>query len=220
MNKSPEINELAAALVKAQNNYNALIKDSSNPFFKSKYADLAACIECVREPLAKQGLSVVQSTDVISDTVTVVETMIIHTSGQWISGRYPLTPTKPDCQGLGAALTYARRYSLTAMLGIAAEDDDGNAASGKTQPAAAPKYAKAPENPVYDNPAKWSKAVTDKAAKVEKDGLKGSAALMKYIPTFNAKNKTEYAQVSDFNTDKLLGDLIKFVEDAVPEKLL
>lgn len=207
MKKSDTISELAKALTKAQTSYNSLIKDSNNPFFKSKYADLAACIECVREPLASNGLAIIQSTD-YENGVTFVETTLIHTSGEWISGKYPLTPTKQDCQGLGAALTYARRYSLTSLLGIAAEDDDGNSASGKI---AEPKthYIVSP----------WSKEVTDKAAKIEKDGLVGSAALSLYIPRYNEKMKTSYKNIQDFNSDKLLNGLIKFVEDIPPANL-
>lgn len=215
MKKSESIAELAKALSKAQSSYNSLIKDSNNPFFKSKYADLAACIECVREPLASNGLSILQATD-YEGGVTFVETTILHTSGEWVTGRYPLTPGKPDAQGLGAALTYARRYSLTSMLGIAAEDDDGETAAGRGTTKVTIKEVD--QTPRYQSP--WSKEVTDKAAKVTKDGLKGSEALSKFIPNYNEKNKTNYKQLLDFNTDKLLTSLIKFVEETIPANLV
>lgn len=228
MKKSDSINELSSALCKSQLSYNKLIKEATNPFFKSRYADLAACIESVREPLAANGLSVIQTTDVINETgVIVVETVLMHTSGQWISGRYPLTPSKErDPQSMGSALTYARRYALTAMLGIASEDDDGETASGKTTQPVKPqdtRYEKPTTEPTYNNPApttSWTPAITKRAGKVEKDGLKGSVALTSYITRYNEANKTTYNVVSDFKTDELLGSLIKFVEEFVPTNLI
>lgn len=130
MNRSENIAELAAALAKAQAVMKPAKKDSSNPFFKSQYADLPSVVEAAKKPLADNGLSFVQVTD-FADGVSWVETVLMHASGQWISGRYPVKPVKDDPQGMGSALTYSRRYGLAALVGIVAadEDDDGNAAS-------------------------------------------------------------------------------------------
>ena len=129
MNKSESIKELATALAKAQGSIKGAIKDSSNPFFKSKYADLASVVEAIRSAFAANGLSYIQTVEPSQADEVRVETMILHSSGEWIScGVLALPVSKVDAQGYGSALTYARRYSLSAAVGIAPEDDDGNAA--------------------------------------------------------------------------------------------
>ena len=130
MNKSESIKELATSLAKAQGSIKGAIKDSSNPFFKSKYADLASVVEAIRSAFAANGLSYIQTVEPSQADEVRVETMILHTSGEWIScGVLALPVSKVDAQGYGSALTYARRYSLSAAVGVAPEDDDGNAAT-------------------------------------------------------------------------------------------
>lgn len=133
MNQSESIAELSAALAKAQGAMMGATKDSSNPFFKSKYADLASVWDACRKPLSDNGLSVVQTTEFIPENpdLVCIETILCHSSGQWIKGRLAGKPVKNDPQGVGSCITYFRRYSLQSMVGIAPEDDDGNAASGK-----------------------------------------------------------------------------------------
>jgi len=128
--KSDNINELAAALSKAQGAFDHAKKDVNNAFFKSKYADLASCIDAAKTALAANGLAVVQSTDVENDELVLITTLM-HASGQWVDSKYPIRPVKNDPQGMGSAITYGRRYAFCAITGIAADDDDGNAASGK-----------------------------------------------------------------------------------------
>ncbi len=130
MEKSEHINELASALAKAQGEMKGAIKDSSNPFYKSKYSDLASVFHAIGEPFAKNGLSVVQTTSEGAGG-TMLHTTLLHSSGQFISGGILVKPVKNDPQGLGSALTYYRRYALSAIAGVYSEDDDGNAASGK-----------------------------------------------------------------------------------------
>jgi len=121
--------ELATAMAKAQAEIKAALKDSKNPHFKSSYADLTSVWDACRTALTKNGLSVVQIPGFDANDVWL-ETMILHSSGESLSGRYPLRPSQQTPQGYGSALTYARRYSLAAMVGVVAdEDDDGNAAS-------------------------------------------------------------------------------------------
>jgi len=133
MERSESIKEIAAALCKAQRAMGAAIKDSNNPFFNSRYADLASIIDAIKEPLSGNGLSYVQVANHISGEV-VVETILMHTSGEWILGSLAMKPTKDDPQGVGSCITYARRYGLQAMVGIPADDDDGNAASAAAPP--------------------------------------------------------------------------------------
>jgi len=120
---------IAAALVKAQRAFGPALKDKTNPAFRSKYADLGACIDAVQEALNSNGIALLQQTREDATGVTV-ETVFLHESGEvWASGPLHVPASKQDPQGYGSALTYARRYSLMAACGIAPEDDDGNAAS-------------------------------------------------------------------------------------------
>lgn len=137
MNKSESINELAAALAKAQGQMEGAKKDSENPYFKSKYADLASVVEAIRGPFAEHGLSYVQLPLPAEGDWVQVETVLMHSSGQWISSIVDVPVAKGDAQGYGSALTYARRYGLSAICGVAPEDDDGNAAAkAKPRPTA------------------------------------------------------------------------------------
>jgi hypothetical protein len=130
MNKSESIKELASALSKAQGKIKGAVKDSANPFFKSKYADLASVVEAIREAFSANGLSYIQQVSESEKDEVRVETVLMHSSGEWINcGILALPVSKADAQGYGSALTYARRYSLSAAVGVAPEDDDGNAAT-------------------------------------------------------------------------------------------
>jgi len=105
------------------------IKDTANPYFKSKYADLASVWEACREPLSKNNIAVIQPLHQSEKEEILLETVLMHSSGQWVSSMIQIPVTKADAQGYGSALTYARRYGLSAMVGVAPEDDDGNAAA-------------------------------------------------------------------------------------------
>lgn len=136
MNKSESINELAISLAKAQGQMRGAVKDSANPFFKSKYADLQSVTEAIREAFSYNGLSYIQMLDSSKPNEIAVETIIMHSSGQWISNGVLSVPvSKHDAQGYGSAITYARRYSLSAATGVAPEEDDGNGAA-KAKPKA------------------------------------------------------------------------------------
>lgn len=130
MTQSEAIDKLIPAFIAFQAEMPAVPKDATNPHFKSKYATLSAITEAMRPHLSNHGLAVTQSL-VYADGVQLIVTRIMHTSGQWMQdGGYALNPTKNDPQGMGSAVTYARRYTLGATLGIVTEDDDdGNAAS-------------------------------------------------------------------------------------------
>lgn len=121
--------QVAAAFVKAKREFGPALKCKTNPAFKSKYADLAACLEAVDEALLNHGIALYQETFEDSTGVTV-ETVFIHESGESMRcGKLHVPASKQDPQGYGSALSYCRRYSLMAACGIASEDDDGNAAS-------------------------------------------------------------------------------------------
>lgn len=137
MKTSENIGDLAAALAKAQGEIESAHKDSANPFFKSKYADLASVWDACRIPLSKNGLAVVQMPRADGATVTMV-TRLVHSSGQWIEGELSAVAKDDGPQSIGSIVTYLRRYMLQSVTGVAPDDDDGNAAQGQ-----APREAKA-----------------------------------------------------------------------------
>lgn len=128
--QSESIAALAAALSKAQADITGALKDSSNPFFKSKYADLASCWDACRKQLAANGLCVIQTTT-HTDAGVMLVTTLAHSSGEWIRGTLPVLTKDNSAQGQGSGLTYARRYALAAIVGLAQIDDDAEAAQGR-----------------------------------------------------------------------------------------
>jgi len=226
MNRSDQLDALGAALSKAQAAIKVAAKDANNPFFKSQYADLPAVWAACQKALTDNGLSFTQVPD-FDDANAWLETMILHSSGQWISGRYPVRPVKNDPQGMGSAMTYARRYALAAMVGVVAgdEDDDGNAASGHTKPTQreaihGPSTLKTPvASDAYAPPDVKPLVTTDKAANAKAWALReipriktlGKDDLDKFSERF--KNAREELKVLDPKTsvelEKALNDRLE-----------
>ena len=152
MNMSETVSKLFTALAKAQGEVENASKSSVNPHFRSKYADLAEILNTVRPVFAANGLSVVQFPS-FDGTYVSVETVVTHSSGEWMSGIISAPVSKLDAQGVGSATTYMRRYALAAAAGVAQEDDDANAAvSGKPQER--PQQAQRSHVPQAKNKAK------------------------------------------------------------------
>lgn len=128
INTSAEISALATALAGAQAEIENAAKDGNNPHFKSKYASMEAVVYACKATLPKHGLSYVQFPGMQGDYITVT-TRLMHKSGEWMEGTLPMPVGKRDAHSVGSAISYARRYSLMAVVGIAQEDDDGNKAS-------------------------------------------------------------------------------------------
>jgi len=164
---SEQLNELGAALAKAQAIMATAKKDSQNPFFRSSYADLASVWEACREPLTQNGLSVAQfpGFEPGNPPTALVTTILLHTSGQWMAetAGAPLpdqtrkdgSVEKANAQGVGSAITYLRRYALAAVASVSPVDDDGNVASGKKPErggAASPVRGTVPKEPVAPTP--------------------------------------------------------------------
>lgn len=128
MRQSEKINELVGALTKAKALIKMPEKDCNNPYFKSKYASLESIGKATEAPLRENGLAIIQGPDYIDGHMVLV-TRLVHTSGQWIESSAPLLPAKQDSQGIGAAITYMKRYSWAAIIGLSGveEEDDGNA---------------------------------------------------------------------------------------------
>lgn len=142
--------QVSAALVKAQKAFGPALKTSSNPHFKSRYADLSACVEAVIDALNSNGIALIQR-NVECESGVCVETVFVHESGESLSsGPLHVPAAKNDPQGYGSALTYARRYSLMAACGIAPEDDDGNAGTQAKRTEQKPKQCVEPHQEVIN----------------------------------------------------------------------
>lgn len=218
MEMSESIKDLAAALAKAQGTMRHAAKDSVNPHFKSRYADLAGVIDAAREPLSANGLSFIQELGGDGKTLTC-RTILMHASGQWMASTLTIIPGKPDAQGIGSAATYARRYSLSAVLGIASEDDDdGNAAS---------RQPSAPQREVAPDPARPQSSTAKKMfseALANWTGLTGTdlAAAAREVAAahgvkLDAANDANFARLTESVNDLFVNE-IKFVEWSAKNK--
>lgn len=174
MNKSESIVKLSKALLGVQKKLEPVLKDASNPYFKSKYADINSMLDAVLAPLNEAGILVLQPLT-HHDGKNFVETMLIHAeSGEFSSGETEIICAKPnDPQALGSAITYTRRYGVQSFLGLRAEDDDGNAGSQKSAPKTETK-APAPVNSKAD--VAKSTAAAEKSANVAKEEEKKPSA--------------------------------------------
>ncbi len=163
--KSESIKAISAALAEAQHEIQAAIKDKENPFFRSKYADLASVMAAAKEAIHNHCMAVTQFTGTTDDGKIILTTMLMHTSGEWISSEFPLEPmvkttrgkdgevieVKNNPQDWGSYLTYYRRYTYAALVGVPTADDDGNAASNKVV-AESSTGGRVPAQKTYDKP--------------------------------------------------------------------
>ena len=211
------MNKISASLVKAQKEFGPALKTHTNPAFRSKYANLSACVEAVVDALNNNGIFLMQPTHECDNGV-IVETVFIHESGEQLSsGKLHVPATKHDAQGYGSALTYARRYSLMTACGIAPEDDDGNAASKPrppAPPAPAPVRQAPPAMPVKP-PAKiagkdlpWQLSVTTEPG-TDPEAWARSVIEITIMGLANAA--TEADVMSIFKVNRNVFDLLKQV---------
>lgn len=205
MQKSEQLNELAKAMSAVQLELRPASKDANNPFFKSKYADLNSVWNACRDLLGKHGLAVIQGNSVGLDGTVIVETILTHSSGQWIQSELALPLAKTDPQGVGSAITYGRRYGLAAIIGIVAdEDDDGNAASRNGQPKVEQKREQPNGTPLADKlRTRISEICSD--LNTAKDPIKWT------VPALDSYSKeqfnTPFASLSNDQLTKLGQDL-------------
>jgi hypothetical protein len=134
MKTSDSITKIAPALVASQEEIKFAIKDSTNPHFKSRYADLGSVIDSVKKSLNDNGIAFIQTPTESQSGTLALTTRLIHNSGEWIEDTAICPLQKNDPQGYGSALTYMRRYSLASITGLYQDDDDGNAASMPVKP--------------------------------------------------------------------------------------
>ncbi|MFZ2961396.1 MAG: ERF family protein [Candidatus Ozemobacteraceae bacterium] len=187
METSQSIGKISESLAKAQGQMKPAAFDAQNPHFKSKYATLAAIMEACRPALSANGIAVVQGTSVEGEPIRVMVTTILsHTSGEWIKETISIKPMVDNAQGIGSAITYARRYSLAALVGIVSdEDDDGNAASQ-------PKVIITPIRKVQDKPkAEPAKPEPTPAPTNEPQHAEPKPSLSNGIEKVNVSNPTQ-----------------------------
>jgi hypothetical protein len=156
MKTSEQINELAAALALAQRQIKNAVLDAKNPHYKSDYATLESVRAAILEPMAQNGLSIIQLPS-MSNSKVALTTRLLHKSGQWVEDTCELLIEKPTMQGLGSALTYMRRYAISALTGLGEKDDDGNAAEKDSANAVnakvlRPNVSPAPIQPGFKDP--------------------------------------------------------------------
>lgn len=192
--QSETIGKLAEALAKAQKHIDGAKKGAVNPHLRSKYADLSSVWAACRDALADNGLAVTQHmADTGAPGSVKVVTTLMHASGEWLSGETVMPVTKQDAHGYGSAITYARRYSLAAMVGVSPEDDDASAAVAHSAPEAKAQQkppAKA-EPKKADGPARDSQAAKELYAAIS--GAKSLTELAEVGNTIN-KRKAELAK--------------------------
>ena len=179
--QSEQIDSLAKALAAAQAQIQVAKRNQENPFFHNKYADLASVWAACREPLTKNGLSVVQTVE-LQDGASVLVTTLLHESGQFIKSVQILNPVKNDPQGMGSAISYARRYGLAAIAGVAVdgEDDDAEAAVDRKNERPAPKP---PQKKQETAPQVENKEPTAEPTSTIADKRVGIKTLVKQIAT-------------------------------------
>lgn len=197
MKMSDDVTKIAPALCKAQKAIGGAVKrDGTNPHFRSKYATLEAVTEAVLVPLNENEISILQSAPELeagAKSITVI-TRLLHTSGQWLESVCVMPVEKISAQGSGSAMTYGRRYGLMAMLGLAPEDDDGNAAT-----------ANAPKTEDKPKPSPGKKG--DKGGSGSGDAGKGEAA--GYQPTpFISKIAKRITNAADLEALGAVGEFI------------
>jgi len=135
MKHSESLASLAPALVKAQGEMRAITKDSINPHFKARYVSLDALTEAVRPILTKHGISLIQGGGEIAGSAVPIETMLLHTSGEWIATTFYMPLEKATAQGAGSAISYGRRYGLSSLLALTTDEDDDGTAATQARPA-------------------------------------------------------------------------------------
>lgn len=211
MTKSEQLNELSTALAKAQGEFQPASKNANNPFHKSRYADLASVVDVAREILSKHGLSVSHLPKFLPDVGWTLETVLLHSSGQFISCQTPLLPPVDKNgnvltftnQTLGASITYMRRYGFCAITGVVVdEDDDGETADGRGK--CKPQYPQAtPPAPQAPAPAAAPSAPAPQEPRVTPEQVNNIVEGLKLI---DAKTLTNYHAHMESNWATKAGD--------------
>ena len=224
---SEQISEIVSALAKAQSKMKPAVFNRVNPHFKTRYADFTSCMEACRGPLSENGIAIVQSCQTIDGKLNLV-TLLAHTSGQWMTSEFPLISAKLDSQGIGSAMTYAKRYSLCGMVGIVADeegDDDGEAAVGRPLAQAAKPPVNEFKTDKAPAPANFNRVSPQQLATLK--GLEGKldneckAKINTWLK--NQYNIVDYVNIPADIFQKVFGALenaVKFMEQNQKQELV
>ena len=207
--------ELFDALAQAQGEIENASKSSSNPHFKSKYADLAEVLNTVRPVLSKFGLSVTQSTGYNGSLVSVT-TLLAHKSGGYITSEAACQPAKSDAQGIGAATTDLRRYSLAAMTGVAQEDDDGQSAAHNRKPAPVAQLTGNPKDGAWEGMTDEERTYLLKVAGRVSELIADPMAALDYLTTLQLDSQETLALWT--RLDSKTRSALKKAKDATTQK--
>jgi len=208
-NVSDKSDVILAQLMKAKSEMGSVVvKDGNNPHFKSSYASLGAHLEMSEATLHRHGLLMLHTPSIVNGCHVLVATLHHPESGQWIRSYLPLPNTKGDSQGIGSSITYMRRYSINSMLGLTAEDDDGEAASGRVK---GQKEEKKPESKVTDKLSKTE--IVDINLLLQQLDEKNKDHFHKWISTdFNATEVEDIPKSSFLRCMTVLSNKIKFLK--------
>lgn len=199
INHSEQLNELFSALAKAQAGILSAKKDSENPFFRSKFADLSSIWDAIRKPLTDNGLCIIQTCEGQVGAMVLI-TWLGHSSGQWMKSKFPLNPAKNDPQSIGSVITYMKRYALSAIVGVVADEDDDAEVAMRHSRVEPPKKA-----PVYSAPAADTRKVTEEMEDELKDLLMQDLEYKQKVDDFlGTKNFTSLTQLNYTEFDKLM----------------
>lgn len=206
--RSLELKNLAEALRKVQAELKGAKKDAENPFYKSHYADLESCWEAARKLLTDNGFSIIQTMD-SDEHHDYLITLLLHTSGEWIDSKLRLMPIKKDPQQQGSAITFGRRYQLSAMIGLIQTDDDANAAT---------------ERPMFTNDAKPKQSFTQKSPSYDQEHIgpyrinfgKFSGKTLDEVGPDDLKSYVTYIEEQSKKDNKpIVGKVAEFIDRAV-----
>lgn len=213
---SAETGEIFKALVEVIPTLESVSKDAENPHFRSKYADLTAVMEVVRPALAAKGIAILQPPTAVEDHSGMigVTTILLHSSGQWLASELRMTPKDSSPQSVGSAITYARRYGISGLLGITTEDDDGNAASGAGD-RKKPAPIKKPEPPKTTPQSGWigQADLLSKLRKLKEDLFKATGGDDVFYAVLGSHGYEQAMQIPSMAVGmKIHGDLLTELE--------
>lgn len=215
---SESINELATALAKAQGEMLVAVKNQKNPFFKSNYADFEAIIAASRPALTKYGLSVVQSPFVCDNGSSFLETILLHSSGQWIKSRAMHNPQKQDVQSLSSYNTYLKRMCYTSLIGVAVgDDDDGEAATIRNEP------YRQEQKPIHPYSIRFDQPIVEKISKDQLEQLEhdldGYAEIKtKVVSALNIDRLNDMPRASFLKASSRIRELVQQEQDIKNKK--
>jgi hypothetical protein len=201
---SPQFAAIAAALAKAQGCMSNASKDRTNPHFGQDYATLASVLDACREPLSSNGIAVTQMPATCKDGVTVT-TILLHTSGEWLQSTLTLPVAQRSAQGIGGAITYARRYALSAMVGITQADDDGNDDEGRDD------RNKRREPPPRNGGATIPAVRTQQAPQASDEEMQVKTSVLSALVQLGVtEKKAQIAEVARLNSGKAPSELAEW----------